>query len=219
MVDLQSGIGTHTSINLTSGDTTFKVAPTSFVAGSYNQLSTWTTYSSESAISVRMGQGTGGSDRVEITFPTNSVKNTWLEVNVAADANTGLTAPDIFYFGSAAGDSGLGNTAALAKVDINDANPPLANLLGLTTQVFQILDYTKDGKVDVNDANAAAAGIFTLHFIANPTGPFAPDGGGGAAPAAVATASAAPAASTTSVGSAVSWGLSLLNSLPTTPPN
>jgi hypothetical protein len=220
MVDLASGIGSHGLINLTSGDITFKVAPTSFVADSYNQLSTWTTFSSETAISVRMGVGTGGSDRVEITFANNAIKNTWLEVDVHAGGNSGLSADDIFYFGSAAGDSGLGDLAALAKVDINDANPPMANVLGLTTQVFQILDYTKDGKVDINDANAAAAGIFTLHYLANPTGPFAPDGGG-AAPAAIATASAAtpPAASTTRANSVVSSGLSLSNGLPTTPPS
>jgi hypothetical protein len=139
-------------------------------------------------------------------------------VEVLVTANTGLSVPDIFYFGNAAGDSGLGDTSALAKVDINDANPPNVNVLGLTTQVFQILDYTKDGKVDVNDANAAAAGIFTLRYI-TPTGTFAPDGGGGAAPAAVAIGSAAPAASTPSISSAVSSGLSLLNSLPTTQPN
>ncbi len=195
MVDLASGLGTHSKINLTSGDITFKIAPTSFVSGSYNQLSTWTTFASETAISVRMGSGTGGSDRVEITFATNAIKNTWLEVDVLADANTGLSTPDIFYFGSAAGDSGLGDSAALAKVDINDANAPLANILGLTTQVFQILDYTKDGKVDINDANAAANSVFTLHYIASPAEPFAPSGGGIAAPAAVATA--APAATPT----------------------
>jgi hypothetical protein len=216
MVDLASGLGTHTNINLTSGDITFKVAPA--FSGTYNQLSTWTTFISQTAISVRLGAGTGGSDRLEVTFANNAIKNTWLEVNVAANANTGLSTPDIFYFGSAAGDSGLGDSAALAKVDINDANPPNANVLGLTTQVFQILDYTKDGKVDINDTNAAASGIFTLRYLANPTGPFAPDGGGAAAPAAVATASAMPAESTTSANSAVSTGLSLLNSLPTNPP-
>jgi hypothetical protein len=223
MVDLASGLGTHTNINLTSGDITFKVAPTAFIAGSYNQLSTWTAAPTPTAISVRMGAGTNSSDRLEITWATNAIKNTWLEVDLLADANTGLSSPDIFYFGSAAGDSGLGDTSSLAKVDINDANPPNANILGLTTQVFQILDYTKDGKVDGNDANAAALGIFTLHTIANPavTLPLAPDGGRGAAtPTAVATASAAavPAASTASASSAVSSGLSLLNSLPTTPP-
>ena len=48
-----------------------------------------------------------------------------------------------------------------------------------------LADYTKDGKVDGSDASAAIGNIVTLHYLANPTGPFAPNGGGGsAAPAA-----------------------------------
>jgi hypothetical protein len=148
-----------------------RLAPTAYVAGTYNQLNTWTAFTSQTAISVRMGAGTGGSDRLEVTFATNTIKNTWLQVTVHANANTGLSKDDVFYVGSAAGDSGLGDTSTLAKVDINDANAPLANILGLTTQVFQILDYNKDGKVDPNDANAAAAGIFTLHYIDTPVYP------------------------------------------------
>jgi uncharacterized protein (TIGR03790 family) len=222
MIDLASGLGTHTNINLTSGDITFKVAPTSFVAGTYNQLSTWTTAPMPTAISVRLGAGTGGSDRLEITWDNGAIKNTWLEVDVHAGGYSGLSADDVFYFGSAIGDSGLGDTAALAKVDINDANAVINNTAGLTTPAWNILDYTKDGKVDVNDLNAGMNGIFTVHYLANPIGPYAPDGGGGAAaPAAVTTASAAavPATSTTNASSTVSSGLSLLNSLPTTQPN
>ena len=36
------------------------------------------------AVSVRLGAGVGGSDRVEITWATGAIKNTWLEVNVHA---------------------------------------------------------------------------------------------------------------------------------------
>jgi hypothetical protein len=56
--------------------------------------------------------------------------------------------------------------------------------------------------------------VFTLHYIANPTGPFAPDSGGGsAAPAAAAAASPAtsPAASLYN-GGTVSSGLTILDS-------
>ncbi len=36
------------------------------------------------------------------------------------------------------------------------------------------MDYAKDGKVDGSDANMAINGISSLHYIANPTGPFSP---------------------------------------------
>ena len=104
MVDLQAGLGAHSAINLTSGDITFQVSPASFVTTTYNQLSTWSTAPTPTAISVRMGAGQDGSDRLEITWATSAIKEEWLEVDVHADGNTGLAVDDVFYFGSVIGD-------------------------------------------------------------------------------------------------------------------
>jgi hypothetical protein len=214
MVDLASGLGTHSAINLTSGDITFKVSPAAFVTTTFNQLSTWSAAPSPSAISVRMGAGQGGSDRLEITFGTSVIRNQWIEVDVHADGNTGLSADDVFFFGSVVGDSGAADTVLLAKTDGNDYNVPFNNIVGLTTPVWNLADYTKDGKVDGNDATTAISNVFTLHYLANPTGPFAPNGSGSAAPAASPAATPAavvlPTAST-SAASAVSSALSVLN--------
>ena len=216
MVDLQSGIGTHSAINLTSGDISFKVSPATFVTTTYNQLSTWSVAPSPSAISVRMGAGQAGSDRLEITFATGAIKNEWIEVDVHAGGNTGLSANDVFYFGSVIGDSGAADTVLLAKTDGNDYNVPFSNIVGLTTPVWNLADYTKDGKVDGNDATAAIGNVFALHYLANPTGPFAPNGGGSAAPAASAAvtpavSAASPTNSLSSATSTILSGLSFLN--------
>ncbi len=96
----------------------------------------------------------------------------------------------------------------LAKTDANDYNVALNNIAALTTPIWNLSDYTTDGKVDGNDATAAINNIFTLHYLVNPTGPFAPNGGESAAPAA--SPAAAPAVSA-SVASAVSSSLSVLN--------
>ncbi len=191
MVDLQSGLGTHSAI--TAGDISFKVSPTTFVTTTYNQLSTWSAGPTPAAVSVRIGAGQGGSDRLEITFGTGVVKNEWLEVNVHSGGHTGLSANDVFYFGSIIGDSGAADTVLLAKTDANDYNVPFNNIIGLTTPVWNLADYTKDGKVDGSDATTAIGNIFTLHYLANPTGPFAPNGGGSAASAASPAASASGA--------------------------
>ena len=106
MVDLASGLGTHSLINLTSGDITFKISPVTFVTTTYNQLSTWTTAPTPANISVRLGAGTSGSDRLEITWANAKLTNTWLEVDVKANAHTGLTADDVFYFASVIGQLG-----------------------------------------------------------------------------------------------------------------
>jgi hypothetical protein len=175
MVDLQGGLGTHAAINLTSGDLTFKISPATFVTTTYNQLSTWTTAPTPAAVSVRMGAGLGGSDRLEITWANGAIKNEWIEVNLHSGGNTGLSANDVFYFGSAIGDSGAADTALLAKTDGNDYNVPFNNIVSLTTPVWNLADYTKDGKVDGSDATTAIGNVFTLHYLAAPAGPFKPD--------------------------------------------
>src|SRR5205085_479041 len=85
--------------NPTASDFTFKI-------GNTNSPSTWSTVSIQPTVSVLRGAGLGGSDRVEFTWPDNAIKNTWLQVTVKADAATGLSAPDIFYFGNQIGDTG-----------------------------------------------------------------------------------------------------------------
>ena len=210
MVDLQSGLGTHTAI--TAGDISFKVSPATFVTTTFNQLSTWSAGPSPAAVSVRIGAGQGGSDRLEITFGTGVIKNQWIEVDVHSGGNTGLSADDVFYFGSLIGDSGAADTVLLAKTDGNDYNVPFNNIVGLTTPVWNLADYTKDGKVDGNDATTAISNVFTLHYLANPTGPFAPNGGGSAAPAASPAATpisfVSPTMSTSAVD-AISSGLGM----------
>ena len=212
MVDLASGIGTHSNINLTSGDITFKISPVTFVTTTFNQLSTWTAAPGAANISVRLGAGAGGSDRLEITWANLAITNTWLEVNVKANANTGLTADDVFYFASVIGNSGVGDTTALSRDDANDFTATGNNIIGVTTPVWNVMDYTKDFKVDANDGTVNTNNVFTLHYIANPTGPFAPDAGPSASPAA------APAVSVSS-NAAVASGLSLTSSLPTALPS
>ncbi len=212
MVDLQSGLGTHSAINLTSGDITFKVSPASFVTTTYNQLSTWSAAPSPSAISVRMGAGQGGSDRLEFTWATGAIKNEWIEIDVIADGNTGLAVDDVFYFGSLVGDSGAGDSPTLAKVDATDYNAALNNIVGFTTPVWNLADYTKNGRVDGNDASSAINNIFSLHYIADPIGPFT---------SGIANGSAAPAvspavSSAASPASAVASGLSTWNASSTT---
>src|SRR5262249_15069294 len=72
--------GSHPEI--TAADFTFKL-------GNTNTPSSWATAPSPSIVSVRAGAGVSGSDRVELIW-TSGIKNTWLEVIVKANANTGL---------------------------------------------------------------------------------------------------------------------------------
>ena len=56
-------------------------------------------------ISVRPGEGLGGSDRVVFVWADGAILNRWIEVTVIANANTGLLVDDAFYFGNSVGDT------------------------------------------------------------------------------------------------------------------
>jgi ELWxxDGT repeat protein len=106
MVDIASPGG-----SISAGDFAFKV-------GNDNNPAAWTALAVQPTVSVRSGAGVGGSDRVTLIWPDGAIKNTWLEVSVLANANTGLAAPDVFYFGNAVGETG--NSTANAQVNSSD---------------------------------------------------------------------------------------------------
>ena len=145
---------------------------------SYNNVGSWNDGTDAAAFSVILGAGTGGSDRLEITWNTNAIKNEWLEVNVAADAHTGLSSPDIFFFGNAEGDSGEGDSATQITVNSTDLTVQRNNIAA-NTVIYNAADYNRDGLVNASDGTVATGNAgFILHFIKNPTGPFAPSGEG-----------------------------------------
>ncbi len=143
MVDLV-GTGGHTSISAT--DFVFKV-------GNNNTPGTWAAAPAPTAVSARLGAGVSGSDRVEITWADGAITNTWLEVQVLANSDTGLDDSfygggigDVFFFGNVVADS---NNLA---TDLFDAFPIFTVAHPPSPAVTYIYDYTKDGAVDLSDA-------------------------------------------------------------------
>jgi hypothetical protein len=120
------------------------------------------------------GRGASGSARVKITFPDNTLQNTWLRVTVLANAQTGLATNDVFYFGNVIGELDFGNTATRLRVNGQDAafilanQSPGANSAGVTNK----FDLDRNGRVNGQDYailldNQQAAGI-----VAPLTAPF-----------------------------------------------
>ncbi len=114
MVDLQ---GTHGAI--TASDFIFKV-------GNNNTPSTWTAAPAPASVVVRPGAGVSGSDRIELIWGADAVKNLWLEVIVKGNdatggnnTNTGLATSNVFFFGSRVADSGSG-TGVTAVTNLTD---------------------------------------------------------------------------------------------------
>jgi hypothetical protein len=165
MVDLIHGIDYS---GITASDFVFKV-------GNNNAPSGWAAAPAPSAISVIPGGGVGGSDRVEITWATGVIKNQWLEVQVLATANTGLTTTDVHFWGNKIGDSASTSPATLFETTSTDAAQVNATI-GAGKPITDLRDYNRDGAVTSTDAAVVFANIGNIVRINIPVGgPFAPE--------------------------------------------
>lgn len=101
---------------------------------------------------VRPAAGVNGSTRIEFVWPDNWIQNTWMQITVKANADTGLSTPDVFYFGNAIGESG-NLPLANAIVDGSDvtATQQDPDTAPGSAPVTNPHDYNRDGRVDFND--------------------------------------------------------------------
>ncbi len=94
--------------------------PIGSISASDFQFATWNGITSSGfpplnaspTIAVYPSSGAFGSNRIKIEFSNRVIQNEWLRVAVLANPNTGLTEPDLFYFGHALGDLNVGNTGS-----------------------------------------------------------------------------------------------------------
>ncbi len=212
MLDLtpHSGTNNHASLTLANlaNDFTFRVSGSLTGAQLNNPAGFWTAAPAPNGMTVRLGGGAGGSDRVEITWADGAIKNQWLEVTAKASTDTGLGAPVSFFFGDLVGDTGDGNgTNADVVSGIDEIDMRLYS--GATPNpVYQAYDVNKDRAVDATDQVAARNNSSALrNLIINPAN-FAPDTDPSAATSSVTTSSpdinsitSALAATTTSASS------------------
>ena len=114
--------------------------------------STWTTSAAPIFMTVRPNAGSGGSDRIEVLFADYSLTNEWLQVTVNSDANTGLAAPDIFYFGNLVGGTGQHNNVAV----VNTTDIAITKLASNTAAtITSITDFNRNGLTNVTDVSVA----------------------------------------------------------------
>ena len=163
--------GSHPSIS--PADFVFKV-------GNNNSPASWAVAPTPSALAVLAGEGAGGSDRVEITWASGSIKNQWLEVQVLATANTGLAATDVFFWGNKIADSGSGSPANLFQTDSTDAAQVFATLTPAGgASITNPRDYNRSGAVDSTDAAIVFNSLGTITRIDVSSGSLQGGGGGG----------------------------------------
>ncbi|MCP5521267.1 MAG: hypothetical protein H7A46_06935 [Verrucomicrobiales bacterium] len=183
MVDIAGLAGTPTA-----SDFTFKTGNDQTPAG-------WALAPDPFSVTVRVGAGADGSDRVTLIWndnnldatadPNEAVAKAWLEVTVRATANTGLAADHTFYFGNAVGE--VGNSAIDTLVDTTDVLQPFyhqtsGGAAGLTSP----FDINRDRTVDTTDVLLPfyhQTGASTALVLLDLSG-----GGGGGSSVSLATA-------------------------------
>ncbi|MDP6545926.1 MAG: Ig-like domain-containing protein, partial [Phycisphaerae bacterium] len=106
---------------------------------------TWSTGPAPQNVTVRPGEGSGGSDRVTLTWADGAILNQWVEVTVLAGANTGLGTDDVFYVGNTVGDTNDDGT-----VDADDL-ATLFGEFGLRGGTELVSDVNIDGRVNLTD--------------------------------------------------------------------
>jgi GH35 family endo-1,4-beta-xylanase len=158
----------------------------SLATGNGSLSTDFSSYTGDFEVDIRVAAGIGGSDRVTITLPYQSIANIWLQVTVKANEATGLDGDDVFYFGNAIAETNGGN-ASVDSVDVigtranrtSPFNPP---------HIENHFDFNRDGTVDGVDVLIARQSRTTpfsrLQMITAPNGSanlagLAVGGGGG----------------------------------------
>jgi hypothetical protein len=164
-------------IDISNLPTSPTLADYSFAVGTSNNTSTWAPAPAPAAVLVRAAAGTGGSTRVDFTWANGSITNEWLQVTVKANADTGLAAPDVFYFGNLIGCADAAEPPGVFVVTTADLTATRQDLHGFLNPVdpTNIHDFNRDGRVDLTDEAIvkaeASAGVSLTALTPNaPTG-------------------------------------------------
>jgi hypothetical protein len=133
--------------------------------------SSWPLGPAPASVTVRRGAGVGGSDRVTLVFADNTIRATWMQLTVLANANTALPAPDVFYFGNLCGETGNNPSAAVVNA-LDQAATRAAQ--GAAQPITGRHDFNRDGRVNALDIAAVKSSLLLqIPLYAAPSSPAA----------------------------------------------
>ena len=124
-------------------------------------------------VTILSNSGVGGSARIKITFPNNTLQNTWIRVTVLANNTTGLAVNDVFYFGNVIGEVNAGNTQTRLRVNATDTGAVRSNqsTAANSASVTNIYDVNRDGRVNATDTGIVRSNQQTAGIVAPITVP------------------------------------------------
>ncbi len=137
-----------TATSLSSTDFLFRVAP-SDASGVVNP-STWSLAPEPIAIVVTPGSE-ATSARVRLEWADNAIENTWLQILILANANTGLSQRQAFYLGHALAD--VDQVGPTFRVSTNDLVIVRAGVGNNIVEVNDQRDINKDRRISTLDVS------------------------------------------------------------------
>ena len=129
-----------------------------FNVGNDSDPSGWDLAPAPSAVVVRRLADPEPVSRVTVTWSARAISNAWLRVSLAANANTGLAAPDVFFFGNLMGDDTSREEGARATVDRLDVAFARLTLTRPAT-LDGTYDFDRDGRVGRSDIWVARSNL------------------------------------------------------------
>ncbi|MEQ1829074.1 MAG: PKD domain-containing protein, partial [Pirellula sp.] len=155
------------STSLTAADFTFRVAPPG-ASGVVNP-SAWANAPVPTNIVVTPGSGLTPA-RIRIEWADNAIQNTWLQVIVKANANTGLSQQSAFYMGHAMAEITGGAPYRVTAADLSAVQSGISNTI---VSVGDPRDINKDRRVTAADLSAVQSRISNSVLLNNITVPVA----------------------------------------------
>jgi hypothetical protein len=121
--------------------------------------SSWADAPAPASVTLRRGEGDGGSDRITLTWPDGALKNAWLEVSIRPDGRVGPTDNGRFYFGNLVGETGdpaaAGAPLRVSALDLAAVKRTLDTFSPITGPY----DFNRDGRVDALDLGIVKANL------------------------------------------------------------
>jgi uncharacterized repeat protein (TIGR03803 family) len=136
-----------------------------FAIGDVNDTTTWTPLATSPTVTLL--PASGGITPVDLTWPNGTITNTWLQVTVLADANTGLASNDVSYYGNLIGK--VSDTGSPEQVTALDLTQIENNIVGVAA-ITDPYDVNKDGSVDAEDLVLTQRNSFSALRLITPTG-------------------------------------------------
>ena len=128
-----------------------------FRVGDDSETRQWNQAPLPTTVAARALPGTNIHRVTIIWQDADAVKNQWLQVKILPSENTGLTVPDVFYFGNLIGDTGDSPIAAVT--DLTDLQLAFAHVFSAAT-IDSAFDVNRNGIVDFTDVQLMYTNFF-----------------------------------------------------------